>query len=196
MANIQNWLPFNHLWENGPGKEPVFSINPNDKGGATYDGITIGTWQMFAPRFLGFQGTIDNLRSSTAAQRLIIKKRGFWDVANADHIQNEAVAVAIVDILWHMGTGRTKELQAMFNHRFKAGLVVDGAFGPRTLAFINGSNPTFLFDAIQDWRKAKFVEIVRADPSQYGFLKGWINRIESLTQLAKKKAGLLQARAA
>ena len=61
------------------------------------------------------------------------------------------------------------------------GLEVDGIVGDDTLTAINIAGQRSLFVKIHN-RRIEFVEnIVKRDPSQARFLKGWKNRINSLT---------------
>jgi len=57
---------------------------------------------------------------------------------------------------------------------------VDGIVGSKTMAALNSQNPAEFFVRIKDER-IKFVEdIVRRNPTQGRFLKGWKNRINDI----------------
>jgi lysozyme family protein len=58
------------------------------------------------------------------------------------------------------------------------GVADDGIVGPVTLAAINGCpDQKALFDRLWERRKKHFEDIVRKDPAQSRFLRGWLNRL-------------------
>ena len=81
----------------------------------------------------------------------------------------------MVDWAWASGPGTSiKQVQGVLE------VVADGIVGPKTLAAINSADQRTLFADIHAAR-LKFVEnIVRRDPTQARFLKGWKNRINDI----------------
>ena len=81
-----------------------------------------------------------------------------------------------MDWAWASGTGTSiKQVQKIL------GVAVDGIVGKDTLTAINIADQRALFDKIHA-RRIEFVEnIVRRNPSQSRFIKGWKNRINALT---------------
>jgi lysozyme family protein len=63
------------------------------------------------------------------------------------------------------------------------GVTADGIVGPKTLAAINGHSGDALFGQIKELRKKFYYGIVKQDPTQQIFLKGWLNRLEDLSRL-------------
>ena len=60
------------------------------------------------------------------------------------------------------------------------GLKADGIVGAITLGVLNGTNPKDVFEKIHA-KRIDFVDnIVRNNPSQSRFIKGWKNRINSI----------------
>jgi lysozyme family protein len=55
-------------------------------------------------------------------------------------------------------------------------LKVDGKYGHKTLQAINSVDSKKLFDAFQQKRIDHYNKVVRDDPKQRDFIKGWINR--------------------
>ena len=166
MAKAELLKPFILRWEGGFGDDPL------DRGGATNKGITIGT----SRNFYGKEATVEQLKNITDEQWLHIFKCGFWDKWKADDINNQSIADIVVDWAWASGTVTSiKQVQKIL------GVAVDGIVGNDTLTAINTADQRTLFDKIHS-RRIEFVEnIVKRDPSQTRFLKGWKNRINSLT---------------
>ena len=161
MAQAQLLKPFILKWEGG------FVNDPLDKGGATNKGITIGTFR----QFFGKDATVEQLKRITDDQWLHIFKSGYWDRWKADNITNQSVADILVDWVWASGVHGIKIPQRVL------GVVDDGVVGEKTLASLNSQNPAEFFERIRAER-IKFVEdIVRRNPTQGRFLKGWLNRI-------------------
>ena len=166
MAKAELLKPFILRWEGG------FVDDPLDRGGATNKGITIGTFRSF----YGQGATVEQLKNITDEQWLHIFKSGYWDKWKADNIANQSIANTCVDCAWASGTGTSiKQVQKIL------GVAVDGIVGKDTLTAINIADQRALFDKIHA-RRIEFVEnIVRRNPSQSRFIKGWKNRINALT---------------
>ena len=61
------------------------------------------------------------------------------------------------------------------------GVKADGIVGKQTLAAVNSyPNQRQLFEALKNARKAYINKLIKADPSQIVFKKGWLNRINDL----------------
>lgn len=166
MAKAELLKPFILCWEGG------FVDDPLDRGGATNKGITIGTFR----NFYGKDATVEQLKNITDEQWLHIFKSGYWDKWKADDIENQSIANIVVDWAWGSGAATSiKQVQKIL------GVAVDGIAGNDTLTAINTADQRSLFVKIHS-RRIEFVEnIVKRDPSQARFLKGWKNRINSLT---------------
>lgn len=166
MAKAELLKPFILRWEGG------FADDPLDRGGATNKGITIGTFR----NFYGKDATVEQLKNITDEQWLHIFKSGYWDKWKADNIENQSIANIVVDWAWGSGAATSiKQVQKIL------GVAVDGIVGDDTLTAINIAGQRSLFVKIHN-RRIEFVEnIVKRNPSQARFLKGWKNRINSLT---------------
>lgn len=165
MAKAELLKPFILKWEGG------FVNDPLDRGGATNKGITIGTFR----NFYGQRATVEQLKNITDEQWLHIFKNGYWDKWKGDNIINQSVANICVDWAWASGTGTSiKQVQRIL------GVAVDGIVGKDTLNAINTADPKTLFDKIHA-KRIEFVEdIVRRNPSQSRFIRGWKNRINAI----------------
>jgi len=84
----------------------------------------------------------------------------------------------IVDWVWASGQGiGIKRVQKIL------GVTADGIVGPKTLAAVNNADPKDLFTKVYNARAAHFQAIVKSNPSQKKWLKGWMNRINYIYKL-------------
>ncbi len=152
-------------WEGG------FVNDPLDRGGATNKGITLGTFR----RFYGKDASAEQLKAITDEQWLTIFRAGYWNPWRADYIANQSIANIVVDWAWASGTRTSiKQVQRILD------VSVDGIVGPKTLAAINSANPRELFDRIRIARLTFVDDIVRRNPTQARFIRGWKNRINNI----------------
>lgn len=166
MADAKKLIPFILKWEGG------FANHPNDKGGATNKGITIATFR----QYMGQDATVAQLKAMTNEQWETIFKKGFWFPFKGDYIMNQSIANICVDWAWGSGTRTAiKQVQRL------VGVTDDGIVGNITLSAINNANSKKLFEKIKSARLSFVEAIVRRDPTQKVFLKGWRNRINSIS---------------
>ena len=170
MAKIEQIIPFVLKWEGG------YSNHIHDKGGATNKGVTYKTWEDYCKKN-GKEASLSTLRNMTNAEWMEIFREHSWTPWKADGIVSQRVANILVDWSWMSGVKVIKKVQKML------GLTADGIVGPKTLASINGHSEDALFGQIKELRKKYYESIVRKDPTQQIFLKGWLNRLEELSRL-------------
>lgn len=164
MADIKKLIPIIKKWEGG------YSNHPMDKGGPTMKGITLNTFK----KYYGEDKTADDLKNITDTQWLNIFKTGYWNPFKADSILSQSIANIVVDWAWGSGP-----VTAIMKVQKVLGVYADGKVGPVTLAAINTEDPKELFSKIWNARKQHFEAIVKKDPTQRVFLKGWMNRLNS-----------------
>lgn len=165
MANGKNLMPFIIKWEGG------FVNNPLDKGGPTMKGVTLKTYQ----KYYGSNKTVEDLKKISDDEWYTIFKVGYWDPCKADQIKSQSVANIIVDWAYNSGVKT-----AIKNVQKYLGVVADGIIGPKTLGALNNIHPRTAFDSIKKLREDFYKRIVKNNPSQSIFLKGWMNRINDL----------------
>nr|DAZ31778.1 MAG TPA: Lysozyme [Caudoviricetes sp.] len=168
MANSSKLVPFILQWEGG------FVNDPDDLGGATNKGITIGAFTEYR-RKKGLKApTVNDLKNISDAEWQGVFKSLYWDRWRADEIKNQSVANIVVDWVWASGVQGIKRPQKLL------GVVADGLVGAKTIAAINAADPKKLFDSIKADR-AKFIdEICKARPKNEKYRKGWMNRINAI----------------
>jgi lysozyme family protein len=156
--------------------------NPNDRGGETNRGITYGTLQaaikqgLVAPTV-----TIRSLTNDLESVRKIYNIN-YYRKGQCPKIPH-SLAFAHFDACVHNGIGGAgKFMQKMLNKYLgKKPLTVDGAVGPATLSALRDVTAVIalpeLIEVYMDLREAKFLALA-SDPTQKGFLKGWLNRVK------------------
>lgn len=144
--------------------------HPNDKGGCTNKGITIETFRSF----YGKDMTCSDLKNITEEQAEAIYKNNYWNPCWGDKIYCHKIAELLVD--WAINSGVKTAIKGI---QRIVGVEVDGVMGPKTLKAINNYPVKSLFDKLKEERKLFYENIVKKNPSQEVFLKGWLNRLNS-----------------
>ena len=116
MADVRKLAPFILKWEGG------FVNDPDDLGGATNMGVTIGTWKSCGYDKDG-DGDIDvddlHLLTREDVVNRVLKPH-YWDRWKADLIQDQSVANILVDWVWASGAHGIKIPQRLL------GVTMDG----------------------------------------------------------------------
>lgn len=151
-------------WEGG------YSNHPLDTGGCTMRGITLATYR----RYYGKNKTCQDLKKITDEEWMHIFKKGYYDKAKCDKINNDSIALLVCDMCWGSGPVTTiKKIQ------YELGCKVDGIIGRETLAALN-DNDSEVFNRLWKMRYEWFHKIVANRPSNKVFLKGWLNRLNDI----------------
>lgn len=165
MARPEKLISFILKWEGG------FVNDPCDKGGATNKGVTINTFR----HFYGADATVEQLKNITDRQWENIFLTGYWRPFKADFIKNQSVANICVDWAWASGTTTAiRQVQKLL------GVTADGIVGEITIGAINKYDAEELFSRIRRARIDFVNTIVRNNPSQAKFSRGWVRRINDI----------------
>lgn len=187
MARVENIVPFILKWETGTtgigltneqlfekAKLKGFANDPDDLGGATMCGVTLATFAEYCRRKGYPRPTIVRLKAIKYKEWLEILKTMFWDKWKADQINNESIALILVDWVWGSGKyGITIPQKAI-------GVTADGIVGPKTIAAVNAKDPKQLFDLIRKERLAYIERICRSRPTNLKYKRGWLNRLNDI----------------
>ena len=187
MARVESIVPFILKWETGTtgisltneqlfekAKLKGFANDPDDLGGATMCGVTLATFAEYCRRKGYPRPTIMRLKAIKYKEWLEILKTMFWDKWRADQINNESIALILVDWVWGSGKyGITIPQKAI-------GVTADGIVGPKTIAAVNAKDPKQLFDLIRKERLAYIERICRSRPTNLKYKRGWLNRLNDI----------------
>jgi lysozyme family protein len=165
MAKIEKLAPIIAKWEGGYVNDKL------DKGGATNMGITIGTW-----RQVGYDkdqdGDIDEQDIKALSKddfKFVLKK--YWDRWRADEIEDQKIANILVDWVWGSGKWGIIIPQRLL------GVEDDGIVGNKTLHILNTQHSQEFLKTLFNARTKFLDDIVKNNPSQKRFIKGWKNRL-------------------
>lgn len=173
MAISSKLVPHILKWEGG------FVNDPNDLGGATNKGITIGTYTDYCRRKGYPRPTIDRLNRISEKEWYEIFKTMYWDRCRADEIKSQNVANMLVDWYWGSGIHATKAIQRI------VGVTPDGIIGRVSLEAINKSDPVTLWASLRCARREFYHRIAHARPANRKYLRGWLNRLNDLKWVAE-----------
>lgn len=169
--------------------EGGYANHSADKGGETYHGIARKFW----PGWKGWE-EVDAMKAAgktnaapSAKLKALIREfydDRYWKPAGCDLIESQTVADELFDTAVNMGVSRAvrflQESLVVLGEKIK----VDGQIGPKTINAANKADAEMLVRLLNLFQGARYVEIVRADPTQNVFLRGWLRRAD--TSAAKK----------
>ncbi len=173
MPSYKLLVPFLLGWEGG------ISNDKDDRGGLTNKGITYSTYQSLCAIVYRRQPTMEHFHSLTD-EEVGVMVQWYWNQSTGgNRIDSQKVAEAITTWRWGSGSLGLKWFQEMMNKEYHSNLVVDGIIGSASVQAINVENPDDVFRTALVYRHQRFHTIVRQDPRQQKFLKGWLNRLEA-----------------
>jgi lysozyme family protein len=145
--------------------------DPDDKGGATNKGITQKVYNSYR---IKNNLEVQSVKFISNKEVEDIYFDSYWLAGKCDKLPKK-VAIAHFDTCVNSGIGRgSKILQKA------VGVVVDGAVGNQTLAAVNRMSEIILMNKYLDERVRFLNLIVEKNPVQVKFLRGWLNRVNSL----------------
>lgn len=156
--------------------EGGYSNHPVDKGGPTMYGITQGVYNSYRrAKNLLFKDVrfIENYE----VNEIYYKK--YW-LASKSNLMEFPLATVHMDTAINFGvTGAAKMLQALL------GVKVDGILGVKTMSALQEHNQYDLALEYCEFRKERRHNIVKKNPSQGVFLRGWLNRDNRVKEFIK-----------
>jgi len=171
MANVDKLIPHILKWEGGA----KYTNDPLDRGGATKYGITLNTLQS-NHYDINHDGKVntEDVKSLQIDDFKRILKSQYWDRWKADMITNQSLANLLVDWVWGSGKYGITIPQSLL------GVPADEIVGQKTINALNSTNQRIIYNKVWEARKEFYLNIVKINPSQSKWLRGWINRLNDL----------------
>lgn len=155
-----------------------YTNDPDDRGGPTKWGITIGRWS----DYIGREATELDVQLITELQARTFYLLEYVNRPHFDMIENEFLRELVVDCGVNHGVTRAaKWLQRAVGAR------QDGKVGPRTLEAVNSARVERTYLRIAAYRVKFYGQIVRRDRTQAKFIGGWNNRAADFILAAAKE---------
>lgn len=174
MADFMKAQPYVLKYEGG------YVYDPLDHGGETYRGIS----RIYFPKWAGWElvdGHKPLLRGEIIESHLLegmvgeFYKTQLWDNMRGDQIESQGVGTYLYDFYVNAGRNAVKCMQRVL------GVTDDGIIGPGTLAAINKADN--LLERLHESRVGYYTRIATGTNAR--FLKGWMNRANSLYEALK-----------
>jgi lysozyme family protein len=151
--------------------------DPVDRGGPTNHGITERVARQHG--YTGHMAHLPQLRAYQIYEADYIRKPGYIPLVEIDPV----VAEEVIDTAVNMGPGRASNFfQRAVNSTCGTSLTVDGRVGPATVAAWRDCRAkqgdlacVVMLDRLDALQAARYDAIIRANPSQRRFRKGWFN---------------------
>ena len=155
--------------------EGEFVDHPNDPGGATNKGVTIGTLRRLGIDVDGDgDSDIVDLRALRVEHVARVYRLFYWDAVRGDLLPS-GIDGMVADFAVNSGPSRAAE------HLQRAvGAVVDGDIGPKTLELVRKADPVAVIEAVTKSRM-RFLQRLAIWPT---FARGWTSRVESVRKRA------------
>lgn len=170
MTNFPKALAFVLRWE---GK---LSDDPIDRGGRTAYGLTQRTFDSWLAERNAHPGR--DVWTITPQEVSAIYEERYWDTCKCDQLPDK-IDLCVFDA--SVNHGPRKSIQFL---QGAAGVVDDGVLGPQTMRAIDQDKSAgrleYLLVGMLKAREQLYAAIVDNDPKQSRFLKGWLNRLNSL----------------
>ena len=169
------------------GREGGYVNDPDDPGGATKYGVTIGTMRRLGMDLDGDgQVTTHDVKALTQAQAVEIFVRDYFEAPRINELP-PALQASVFDMYVNAGANAVKILQRLLNDMGQT-VVVDGAIGPKTIAATEGAMalaPSHFVDAYGIARRNYYFALADGKPTLRKFARtlaggkgGWITRAE------------------
>ena len=174
MSNIDKALTY--LFPNEGG----YTNHPNDPGGPTNWGITLGDLS----RHRGEIVTANDVKNMPKSEAVDIYREKYWKPLGCSLITHDGIATALFDMGVLRGIGIPGRYAQSICNAHGSRLTVDGKIGPFTANAVNAMEPKIFINEFADMCAAGFRDIAARKPHLRVFLKGWLNRARRLRTLA------------
>lgn len=158
--------------------EGGFANHRADRGGPTKYGVTQKTYNDYMTMKNGgktYKSTVSEIRNMPVEVARDVYKTMYWSEVKGDDIKSFRVAHALLDQAIHRGPqAAIRQVQEVL------GLEADGHMGPDTIEAINKADEKKFLTLFLDQTEQAYRTIVKNNPSQKVFAKGWKKRAKSL----------------
>jgi len=161
------------------GHEGGYSNHPADRGGETNWGITFMTLEIAKRQ--GWVNQDITIRSLTQNDAKTIYFEMYWKTLRLNEILNGVISAEIFDTAVNMGTRVACLISQRAMNFLGCDLKEDGVIGPSTLSSLNywsKKDAQSLFICLNGFQFMRYAEIIKADPNQRIFSRGWSKRIQ------------------
>lgn len=158
----------------------VYTNNPADPGGPTKWGVTLNAWA----RFTDFKQTKpEDIEALTFDDVKPFYQKIFWEPLACESIHDPAIAIAIFDtgVLYGVTFAGLFTQQAL--GICGAIIVIDGIIGARTIDALNHVPRSQFIDSYCKFVLRRIESIIRKNPKDEVFRKGWTARADKLLTL-------------
>lgn len=181
-----NFIDWISAWEGG--------YQSYDSAGHTNRGVTIGTWQVLAPKYFGIAGTVETLKAMTEQQwRRIVKH--FWDTATGGNkFKSQAVSEYATEFLWASGALQwvQRAVNDVADSAGVAKIPVDGVIGQTTVNAVNAIIDAGKEGALVDALNTQMLKMYQSSRDWSKYSVGWTRRANELYAREKKKLEVLR----
>ena len=176
---MANWnISHNWMMDNEDPQRACAQVSDANPGGVAgpcfaISGINSGAW----PAEFAAIAAADHASREPLIQKFY--QDHFWNYWLAQ-LNSDEVGKRVFDFAVNGGSSTSVRClqQAVNSFTLNNPLVVDGEWGPKTVAATNACNPLTLVAAFQQQRVAYYQAIVAANPSKAKYLAAWIARAQ------------------
>ena len=175
-----NKSKFNSVIGNSFDFEGGYSNNKYDRGGETNYGITKIFMEQYKKALPG--GKVKPIKKISKEDAYNMYN-AMWNQHNLGYLKDKSIAVLLNDYMinsneWEVAK-RVQEILNKKGHEIK----VDRIIGPKTIEAINKTDRNWLIEEILMDRYKNYRDQVKLRPTQETFYKGWINRLNKISEL-------------
>ncbi len=187
--------PFILKWEGGlsnnPKDEAAAYMCPypyNDVNYHTNKGIT---WLLWESMYGNTQASANRFFVMDMADWVTVAKKFFWDKNLLDQVNSQRIANLAFNWTWASGNYYPdKHIEHVLNTLLPTKIAEDGMLGPIAIKEINEANEEQFYDALVQNDTEYLINVaaaqdIKAPGSGQEFIKGWLNRMQSLVDFNK-----------